>query len=74
MSRFAKIYVAVFTAIWVGNGVFSLLVHRPGALNTLIYGVGFSVVFFMATVFSQWLFRRYKEVDKQSKKLLAKRP
>ncbi|TGA97843.1 hypothetical protein E4665_10620 [Sporolactobacillus shoreae] len=73
MSRFAKFYVSVFAIIWVGYGLFSVLMKQPHSLALLLFGASFAIVFFLATWFSQWIFRNYKRIDAMAKTIFAKR-
>ena len=71
MSRFAKLYVTVFSVIWIGYGLFRIIQNKPAGLTVLLFGIAFSVVFFFATWFSQWVLWNYQKVDRQSKEIAA---
>ncbi|WP_100486065.1 hypothetical protein [Sporolactobacillus pectinivorans] len=73
MSSFAKFYVSVFSIIWVGYGLFSVLMKQSHSLALLLFGISFAVVFFLTTWFSQWIFRNYKRIDAMAKTIFAKK-
>jgi hypothetical protein len=73
VSRFAKIYVSVFSVIWIGYGCYSLIMKQPHSLTLLLFGTSFAIVFFFATWFSQWLIGNYKRVDAFSKSFFSKK-
>lgn len=72
MSRFAKVYAGVFSAIWVGYGLISLIMGRPHSLSLLLFGIAFSIVIIPATWFSQWLMSKYRRVDAVSRDYFVK--
>lgn len=71
MTRFSKLYVSALTAVWIGYGLYSMIMHKPDSMTIFLFGLGFSIVFFIAVRFSQWLMKNNKRIDLMSKEMLT---
>lgn len=72
MTRFSKFYITAMIAVWIGYGLYSMVTHKPDSMSTLLFGTGFSIVFFIAVLFSEWLRKNYKRIDTVSKDRVSK--
>jgi ABC-type nitrate/sulfonate/bicarbonate transport system permease component len=73
VTRFSKFYITLFTAIWMGYGLYSLLVSKQNGIIGFFFGLGFSIVFSIAVWFSEWLMKNYRRIDQMSKEALSKK-
>ena len=72
-KRYAYIYAATFSSIWIGYGLYSVFTNQPGAETILLFGIGFAVVVSLLTWFATWIVKHYKMIDETSKDILEKR-
>lgn len=61
--RFWVGYGAIFSAIWIGAGLLSVMKGAPSSGLVLAFGIAFTVVFCGAVWFSSWLLSRYRKLD-----------
>ncbi len=71
VKKFLTMYAVLFTAIWVGYGIYALWTNQESAHLILGLGVAFSIVICLASWFSYWLMRHYKRVDSMAKNILS---
>lgn len=69
MKKFMLLYATVFAGIWIGYGMYAVITNQPSASTVLVYGIGYSVVVFAASMFSYWLMKHYKKVDAMAKQM-----
>lgn len=71
MARFSKFYITALTIVWIGYGVYCMMIHKPNSLTVFLFGLGFTIVFFIAVWFSHWIIKNNKKIETMSKESLT---
>ncbi|GEL08086.1 hypothetical protein [Salisediminibacterium halotolerans] len=69
-KRYAIAYASVFSAIWIGYGLYSVITDQPGAMTILLFGIGFAIFVSLLTWFATWIVKHYQKIDVASKEIL----